>query len=134
MSDALGLTWVVVLVAMFATALLYGYARPGEKHALRYLCASYAALAVMFTSMALAAPPAQADADGYLRCVKGGLGGYVPDADALQLGREIGELLDRNQPPEAIVNGLYNRLPASAGFSRGDLQTIVACVQRNQPL
>jgi hypothetical protein len=78
---------------------------------------------------------AHADADGYLRCVKGGLGGYVPDSEALQLGREISELLSSsNAPPEAIVNGLYNRLPASAGFSRGDLQTIVACVQRNQPL
>lgn len=97
--------------------------------ALRYLCAG---LAVM--SLALNAPPAHADADGYLRCVKGGLGGDVPDADALELGRSVGELLDRNQPPEAIVNGLYNRLPASAGFSRGDLQTIVACVERNQPL
>ena len=50
------------------------------------------------------------------------------------MGRTISEALSSNAPPEAIVNGIYNRLPASAGFSRGDLQTIVACVQRNQPL
>lgn len=53
MSDALGLTWVVVLVAMFATALLYGYARPGEKHALRYLYASYAAFVLAFGALAV---------------------------------------------------------------------------------
>jgi hypothetical protein len=54
MSDALGVTWVVVSAAMFAAALLYGYARPGEKHAVRYLYASYAALVVAFGSMAVA--------------------------------------------------------------------------------
>ncbi|MGA9357305.1 MAG: hypothetical protein WBW75_04635 [Mycobacterium sp.] len=58
----------------------------------------------------------------------------MPDAEALEMGRTISEALSSNAPPEAIVNGIYNRLPASAGFSRGDLQTIVACVQRNQPL
>jgi len=80
----------------------------------------------------LTAPPAQADADGYLRCVKGGLGGYVPDADALRLGRMVSELLSRNQPPEAIANRLYSN--GAAGFSLSETQTIVACVQRNQPL
>ena len=57
--------------------------RSRHGRALRLAAAVSAGLVVA----ALTAPSAQADADGYLRCVKGGLGGYVPDADALQLGR-----------------------------------------------
>jgi hypothetical protein len=77
-------------------------------------------------------PTAHADADGYLRCVKGGLGGYVPDNDALSLGHTVSELLARNQPPEAIANRLYSN--GATGFTLSECQTIVACVQRNQPL
>ena|ERR1700758_4065502 len=77
-------------------------------------------------------PTAHADADGYLRCVKGGLGGYVPNDQALSLGRTVSQLLSRNQPPEAIANRLYSN--GATGFTLSECQTIVACVQRNQPL
>jgi hypothetical protein len=53
MSDALGLCQAVTLVTMFVTVLLYGHARPGEKHALRYLYASYAAFGSIAVSLAL---------------------------------------------------------------------------------
>jgi hypothetical protein len=95
----------------------------------RFGCVAVLAAAAF---IGLACPTARADADGYLRCVKGGLGGYVPDDDALSIGRTVSELLARNQPPEAIANRIYSN--GATGFSLSEAQTIVACVQRNQPL
>jgi hypothetical protein len=89
-------------------------------------------IAAVLLSGSIACPTAQADANGYLLCVKGGLGGYVPDDEALQVGRDVSQLLGLNQPPEAIANRLYSN--GTAGFSLSETQTIVACVQRNQPL
>jgi hypothetical protein len=91
------------------------------------LCAIAAAVIAVSGS-----PTPHADADGYLRCVKGGLGGYDPNDDALSLGQTVSQLLAHYQPPEAIANMLYSN--GATGFILSGCQTIVARVQHVQPL
>jgi hypothetical protein len=90
-----------------------------------------AALALPFVTVFGPAPDASADAQGYLLCVKGSFAGEdVPTANALDVGRNVENLLDQyNQPPEAVVNNISHH-----GFSPSEAQAIVACVQRNKPL
>jgi hypothetical protein len=86
-----------------------------------------AAVSAGLVVASLTAPPAQADASGYLRCVHGGLGGYVDDNTALGIGQDVIKLERANQPREAIINRLYGN--GSMGFSLTETQTIVGCAE-----
>jgi len=76
---------------------------------------------------------AHADANSYLRCVKASIGGYVPDAEALDLGRTISQALSI---PNGSRTGLINRIYANGanGFSLTEVESIVECVEHNRPL
>lgn len=80
-----------------------------------------------------ASPPAHANADGYLRCVNASIGGDVPATQALALGRTISQAL---AIPNGSRTGLINRIYANGtnGFSLTEVESIVECVEHNQPL
>jgi hypothetical protein len=88
-------------------------------------------VAAVLLSGGIACPAAQADADGYLRCVHGGLGGYVDDAAAVAIGRDVIQLERANVPREAIANRLYSN--GAMGFSLSETTTIVACAEHFLP-
>ncbi|OBH84384.1 hypothetical protein [Mycobacterium sp. E2989] len=61
------------------------------------------------------------------------IGGYVPADQALALGRTISQGL---AIPNGSRTGLINRIYANGtnGFSLTEVESIVECVEHNQPL